>query len=288
MNEKILAVIVSYNPDEAIICLYNSIKEQIDKLIIIDNATTNEESKKHLQYLANKGIQIIYNDKNYGVAKALNQGAKYAIDNGYKWLLTLDQDSEFLPNTYNLLISSYNKLPNKDNIMLIAPKYIEKTDYHSIPHTISSISESKVNWKEQTLIITSGSLIKTEVFDKIGFFEEKLFIDNVDFDFCLRLHIKGYSSKVAENIYFIHNIGHKYTKFCVHYDYSPIRRYYMARNSVYILRKYFFYIPKKSIVMVLKSGILLSSVKVILFEKDKLKKVYSSYKGLIDGILNKF
>ena len=119
MNEKILAVIVSYNPDEAIISLYNSIKEQIDRLIIIDNSTTDIESKKHLQFLSDKGIQIIYNDKNYGIAKALNQGAKYAIDNDYKWLLTLDQDSEFLPNTYNSLLSSYNELSDKDKIMLI-------------------------------------------------------------------------------------------------------------------------------------------------------------------------
>ena len=41
---KILAVIISYNPDNLIINLYNSIKDQVSELIIVDNFTTDEKS----------------------------------------------------------------------------------------------------------------------------------------------------------------------------------------------------------------------------------------------------
>ena len=282
---KILAVIISYNPDNLIINLYNSIKDQVSELIIVDNFTTDEKSKKYLEELKNKGCKIIFNDKNYGIAKALNQGAKYATDNGYKWLLTLDQDSKFFPNTYKILLDSYEKMDDKDKTMLIAPKYIERFDCKNFNISNSYDVNTSIKWKKEKFIISSGSLINTDIFNHIGFFEEKLFIDNVDFDFCLRLNIKGFISKIAENIYFLHSLGNKNSHT---YNFTPMRRYYMARNSIYILRKYFFYIPKKSVSMVIHSGLFISSLRVIFFEKDKFKKVYSSYKGFIDGILNKF
>ena len=92
-KKEILAVIVSYNPDEKIIRCYNSIKEQADKIIIVDNFSQDEKSKQYLKQLSME-TEIIYNDKNYGIAKALNQTAKYAVVNNYKWLLAIDQDSE--------------------------------------------------------------------------------------------------------------------------------------------------------------------------------------------------
>lgn len=98
-KKEILAVIVSYNPDDRIIRCYNSIKKQADKVIIVDNFSQEEKSKQYLKQLSTEA-EIIYNDSNYGIAKALNQVAKYAMVNNYKWLLTADQDSEFLPNTY--------------------------------------------------------------------------------------------------------------------------------------------------------------------------------------------
>ena len=126
-NRTICAVIVSYEPDESITQLYESIKNQVDEVIIIDNSSRNKNAKEILLNLSKK-IKIIYNDKNYGVAKALNQGALYAIENNYKWLLTLDQDSEFLQGTYDLLLKSYEALPDKEKTALIAPSYIEKID----------------------------------------------------------------------------------------------------------------------------------------------------------------
>ncbi|MBQ3835033.1 MAG: glycosyltransferase [Elusimicrobia bacterium] len=276
MNKNILAVIVSYNPNDSIIKLYQSIKNQVDELIIVDNFSTNKESKQILETLS-KEATIIYNDKNLGIATALNQGAKYAIANGYKWLLTLDQDSEFLPGTYEKLLSSYETLPDKDKTMLIAPMYKEKN------RQINNIADNNlVIWKEDCFVITSGSLIKTESFNHIGFFEEKLFIDRVDFDFCLRLKKDGFSSKIATNIFFIHNLGN-WTNKTHSYNYSAKRRYYMARNAVYLFKKYFFLSPIQILINLKNSGIFLSVLKVLLYEDDKFRKISQSYKGFLDG-----
>ena len=283
----ICAVIVSYEPDESIIKLYKSIKEQVDEVLIVDNASSCKESKDILESLS-KDVKIIYNDKNYGIAQALNQGAKYAIDNNYKWLLTLDQDSEFIPGTYSLLLNAYELLPDKNRTMLIAPQYKEKINIKTI-NNICLPDVKNIIWKNKSFIITSGSLIKTEVFNLIGFFEEKLFIDRVDFDFCLRVQKKGYLATIATNVLFAHELAQPEMKFYLrNFNYCSQRRYYISRNSVYLFKNHFFYAPLKMTMVLIRSGIFFASAKILLFERDKFKKIKNTYKGFIDGFLNKY
>ena len=279
-NKKtILAVIVSYNPDEKIIRCYNSIKEQVDKVIIVDNFSINKKSKQYLKQLSTE-IEIIYNDKNYGMAKALNQAAQYAIDNKYKWLLTIDQDSEFLPNTYSTILNSYEEMSDKEETMLIAPQFKKRIEYEK-----QICSNKKILWGKKTLIITSGSLIRIEIFKQIGFFEEKLFIDRVDFDFCFRININGFITKMAENIFFICEFSKEGKSHSVTVtNYSAQRRFYITRNTVYLL-KYFFYFPKEILYLIINDCIVPIFI-IIFFEKDKFNKITKSFKGLLYGLLN--
>ncbi|MDD5020564.1 MAG: glycosyltransferase [Endomicrobiaceae bacterium] len=290
-DKLICAVIVSYEPDESIIRLYESIKNQVDEVIIIDNASSCEKSKKILQGLPEE-VKIIYNDKNYGIAKALNQGAKYAIANKYKWLLTLDQDSEFIEGTYQLLLSAYERLPDKNKIMLIAPQYKEKIDHSGFKTNVEKNSFPAVEniiWKNKPFIITSGGLMKTEIFDSIDFFEEKLFIDKVDVDFCFKLRKKGYKCIIATNINFLHKLGNPvYKLFFKIANLSPERRYYSSKNAVYMIRTYFFYAPFNTSLMLLRSSLLFAPLKILFFEKQKLIKIKNIYKGLIDGLLKRY
>ncbi len=286
-NKKICAVIISYEPNEAILRLYDSICKQVDEVIIVDNASSCKTSKDILESMAEK-VKVIYNDKNYGVAKALNIGANYAIANNYKWLLTLDQDSEFIQGTYDLLLNAYDALADKAKTVLIAPSYIEKIDIET-NEAFSLPPVEKIKWKDQTLIITSGSLIKTEVFASAGFFEEKLFIDKVDLDFCFKLRKNGFKCKTAENINFMHEIGKPvYKLFFKIANLSAQRRYYSSKNAVYMLKTYFGYAPFSMTFLLLKSSILLAPLKILFFEKQKYVKIKNIYKGLIDGLLNRY
>jgi len=286
-NKTICAVIISYEPDEALVRLYDSVKKQAAKIIIIDNASHSEKSKEILLGLSGK-TKVIFNKQNYGIAKALNQGAKYAIDNNYKWLLTLDQDSEFIQGTYSLLLNAYELLPDKNKTMLIAPQYKEKINIKTI-NDICLPDVKNIIWKNKSFIITSGSLIKTEVFNLTGFFEEKLFIDKVDFDFCLKLAQKGFLCLIASNVYFSHRLSNPAIKSGIKiFNYPPVRRYYIARNSVFLFKKYFFYSPFSMTMTLVRSGIFFAALKVLLLENNKFEKIKNIYKGFFDGILNKY
>lgn len=281
---SICAIIVTYEPNDSLIRLYKSIENQVDEILIVDNNSSSVESINVLKSLKDNKIQLIYNKENFGIGYALNQGVKYAIDKNYKWVLTLDQDSEFLPNTYNLLISSYENLDDKNKIMLIAPKSIERINLKNINNNLPIIENIK--WNNVILNLTSGSLIKVETFNKVGMFDEKLFIEQVDNDLCYRIIQKGYFIKVAEDVCFIQEIGNaKKVCGCVVRNHNSKRKYYLSRNVTIMLKKYFFVAPYTTIRYFL-GGTLFSFIKVLLFEKEKISKMVSCCKGFFDGLFN--
>ena len=78
-----LAGIVLYNPEEKRLEEnIMAIEKQVDKIILIDNDSRNYEIIKN-KYIQKKKIDIIHNEKNEGIAYALNQILKYAVENNY-------------------------------------------------------------------------------------------------------------------------------------------------------------------------------------------------------------
>ena len=166
--------------------------------------------------------------------------------------------------------------------MIIAPKTIERINLKKT----KLLSFTNVLWKDIKLNLTSGSLIKTEIFNKIGFFDDNLFIEQVDNDFCYRLIKNNYKIKVAQNINFIQEIGNaKKICGCIVRNHNPNRKYYLSRNVTIMLKRYFFVAPYTTIRYFL-GGTIFGWLKVLLFEENKTTKILSGCKGFIDGLFN--
>lgn len=208
MNNKVCALIITYNIDEKIIEVANSIVNQVELLVIVDNSS-NPQTIKLLERLnKNPNIKVIFNDKNCGIAKALNQGINFVKENNYEWVLTLDHDSVCEKDMIKNMLSCLNDYNDKDNIGILTPKIFEMHKQKFI---------SKNSHKECKCIkvkdcIQSGSLIKLKVFDKIGYFNEDLFIYHVDFDFCQRLLKSNYDIVQCNNVTLYHEEGYKVVK----------------------------------------------------------------------------
>ena len=92
---KLAGIVVWYNPTEKEKKSIFSYLSCLEKLYIFDNSNNRNDITKNLK------IEYIYKGENAGIAKALNVGARKAIEEGYKWLLTLDQDSKITESIIN-------------------------------------------------------------------------------------------------------------------------------------------------------------------------------------------
>jgi len=291
----ICAVIVSFNSDKIFRC-YQSVKEQVDFIVIVDNATSDTAIIAKLKELADTDgkLKLILSAENFGIAWALNRGVEYAKEKKCDWVLTLDQDSELPDDAVKNMMSDYERLSDKEKVGVLGCKYIERqfnngnyklqiTNYES-----TTMDKQQLLFKENNLMVTSGNFVKMAAFEKAGVFEERFFIDYVDIEFYYRVLKAGFKNYESQNVFILHEFGKSEKKFGFHItNQPPFRRYYIARNCVYFFKKFIFSYPYRAL-RVLFGGTVGGAAKITLFEKDKLQKYGYILLGMKDALLNKY
>ena len=232
---KTAAVVILYYPTLETLHNISTYANAVDKIFVFDNSEESTFMKDRLCELQNV---VYFHDKhNAGIAQRLNTGAKMAIHEGFDWLLMMDQDSRFDNCSIKFYLDSINDFSDKAKVGLFGPQF-DRKNQTSITQSIS---------KEVDSIITSGTMLNLAAYKEIGEFDEKLFIDGVDIEYCLRVQKAGYKIIQFMNIFLQHELGKTAIKASIKTLYlvkkekelhSPLRYYYMYRNNLYLQSKY--------------------------------------------------
>lgn len=283
-SDKICAVVVTFHPSDSFPANLGTLAKQCGKVIVVDNGSSGESVKFLLDAEAVPGIKLIRNGSNLGIAAALNIGIKRALADGYDWIATFDQDSNITPGFFSGLLGVYQKCPNRESVAVIAPQLFYPESNESELNPADALSE----FVSIRSAITSGSLIRAEVFAKIGYYDEPMFIDYVDYDFCLRMQKAGWQIIRANHVLLHHRLGaaekHSFLGREISIkSHSAWRRYYITRNRVIVYRRYGLTFPAWCLHDF--GWFFLELGKVLVFEKDKPAKLKSILKGLWHGII---
>jgi rhamnosyltransferase len=285
---SVCAAIITYNIGAGIRRCFNSISEQVQEVLIIDNGSDSATTDELRALEGRHRATVIYNDRNLGIGAALNQGAHYAIKKGYRWLLSLDHDSEATPGMVEKLLESYATLGAGTGIVAARP-FDRNAKLFCGPPEAAGLDRGAI---EARMVLSSGSLIDVRTFDTVGFFNESLFLYCIDTDFCLRTRKAGLKIYVRCDALLLHAEGRKHWKRflwrrVVHDGYSPEARYYIARNIVFMLRNYAREHPRFCLEIV-AHRLLQDSVKFMLYDGDRLRHVCSVLQGLYDGAMGRY
>lgn len=284
-DEKVIAGIVLYNPElqrlEENIC---ALLKQVDEIVLMDNHSVNEDEIRGLSVKYSKIVWIRL-DQNYGIAYALNEIMRYASKESINWVLTMDQDS--IAN--EKLVETYYRYANMPNVMMMTCKICDR----------NTDGEMHLNGDGETLeyhevhkCITSGCFTNVKKCVEIGGFDNKLFIDYVDYELCIRCIQFGYSIIEIDYPGLLHEVGKAKRvqlwgrnlkiagKYFDVYNEIPLRVYYFFRNTTYIVRKYGR--SAKGYTSVLH--IIWRAFLVICYEKPKWLKFQMICKGIIEGL----
>jgi len=229
---RIAGLIILFHPSPSVLINIQSYLPLIDKLIVFDN-TEIPDALIHQQIQQLPNVILIHDYENKGIAARLNAGAHMCINENFTWLLTMDQDSFFEESIFKEYLNCLAKFENSNSMAMAGVEYVRRTE------------RNDCNYKAVKLLITSGSLVNLRLFQTLGGFDEALFIDDVDTDYCFNAITKGYEIIKFENIYLNHSLGNesyhtslksfRVTNRSLH---SPLRLYYMVRNFLYINNKY--------------------------------------------------
>lgn len=241
MSLKIAACVILYNPKSEDLANLDSYLSKVDRLYVFDNS---EQRLTIKAYESHTKIKYFWDGDNAGIAKRLNQACRQAIDHGYQFLLTMDQDSSFLEENIKKYFFDINNFTDKDEVAAFGLCYSNEDKFKD---------NDDVLFQEVDHLITSGAVINLDLFGAIGGFDENLFIDYVDIDYCYAAKAKGFHSIQFKNNYLKHSLGEPLKrgffaslftnkKRRVH---SAFRIYYLKRNMLYLENKYGNLFPEK-------------------------------------------
>lgn len=286
---SVAAVIITYNVENDFKKRINKLKGKVDEIIVVDNGS-KDKTISMLKELERE-TTIIYLEENKGIAYALNKGINYSTKKGYNWILTLDHDSIITDDMIKNMLNCYESFDEdfKEKVAMLVPIHVEEKEYKSNASSITQVSS--VSYMEVLTEITSGALTKAEIYKNIGMYDERLFIDLVDHDYCLYLNKKGFKIIQVKSAILIHNLGESVKKSLLGLkmtptNHSPLRRYYMSRNRHYIWNKYKNDFPKW--VLKDKRRFITENLKIILFEDSKIEKFKYIKSGIKDYKNNVF
>jgi rhamnosyltransferase len=278
----VCAVVVTYHPDSGFPDRLDRVRPQVGRVVVVDNGSS-PPAREMLRNAAGPDVELILNDANLGVATALNQGVGRARERSFRWALTLDQDSIVEPFLVEALLEAYVAFPARDTVAVVGSNYYdEKRGKTLVPE-----SPAQPSCLEQTTVITSGSMIAVDAYAKVGPFRDDFFIDHVDDEYCLRARAMRYKVILCRRAVVRHSIGGAVGKRILggtvwSSNHSAARRYYMARNFLWVAREYLFFRPGWVILRVLRhAGFLLL---MVLLEKERWGKIESTARGVRDGL----
>lgn len=217
---------------------------QFEAVAVVDDGSgTGEDVLAQCESL---GAEVLRQGRNAGIGAALNAGiaALLAKHGGLSWIVTFDQDSEPPAG----LLHKYEQA-----------RQAAAADGLTVG-TISpeSVSGSRVlsrggsgGFLEVAEPIQSALLVSRKALDAVGGFDEGLFIDGVDTDFYWRLRKAGFTAVAAPGVALEHSLGTRtQARFLGRtlrvrnrpvelMQSAPFRYYYIGRNRIHLLRRYF-------------------------------------------------
>jgi len=220
---KIDVVIPVYNGEKFILDAVKSVVNQTlspTKIIVVDDGSTDNTNKIVSEYAKTYKVEIkIIKKENGGLSSARNTGIKESTAD---FIAFLDADDIWIENKLEKQITKYS-YTGFDNLGLVYCKYDlikenggKDTDGYILPldKKVQGYAFNKVLKANKILSSGSGVLIKKEVFEKVGMFDEKLKFGE-DWDMWIRIaekfevdfvddvlvHIRRHESNMSHHLF---------------------------------------------------------------------------------------
>ncbi len=225
------------------------------EIIVIDNGSTDgsvEAIRKKFP-----SVDVIENKENLGFTGGNNVGIKRALANGADFVWLLNNDTAVDKNALEALVVSFSdekvgitgskiyfsagrefhkeryKKSELGKVFWYAGGRIDWQNMYASHRGVDEVDGGQYDTTEETPFVTGCSMmVRKEVFEKIGFFDEKFFAYLEDLDFCLRARRAGYKLLyVPRSIVWHKNAGSSGVG-------SDTHQYYMTRNRLIVGFRY--------------------------------------------------
>lgn len=283
--------IVNYNGKEDTAACLDSIQHLDYKerhVLVVDNGSMDDSSS----YLRQRfpWAEFLENRQNLGFAKGQNVGIRHALERGAEYILVLNNDTVVSPSLLTDLLDVV--VPDR-SIGIAGPKilYYYKKDkiwfaggkVHLALGNTRNIGMNKRDSDAFNRVIEEdyqtgcAFLLRREIIDKVGTFDERYFAYWEDADLCLRVRKKGYKVVCVQRA----KIWHKVSA-TTGGGLTPQKAYLKARSGVKFYKRF---VPKSlyytTVPVCALTYVIVSSLIQLCKGREELFRAY--VRGFLDG-----
>ena len=275
---------------ECLNSLSNAIPQDIDSIIyLIDNDPENRILLKELSFTLK--IHLITSKKNLGFAGGMNMGIREALKAKCKYILLLNNDIVVKPKLIEKLLlyltqgvdiaSPIITYYDKPDVIWCMDGYLNKlflfTKHPNMNKKLADISFGKPIVSD---FAAACLMVKNEVFRKVGFLDERYFLNVEDVEWCFRAKKAGFKIVYIPFPLAIHkvsvNTGIRGTSIL-----TPTNAYYYGRNFFILLKDHR---DSFNIFTALIGQTFIRLPFYIIFRTNSFSAVFSYFKGYFFGL----
>lgn len=289
----VAALVVGYMPDHAVLdALLLGLLAEVGLVVLLDNGGASG----HLRGRPSERARIRYVDMggNRGLGAALNRGMREARRAGFRHVITFDQDSAPPPGMAAALLAALlGRQSEGIACAAVGPVFYDRREdqarcfplYREAGGRIQALrGDLASGLHEVDVLITSGMLVDSDVWAAGLSYEEGLIVDYTDTDWCFRARAAGRRLFALAAVRMPHALSDTppVRLFSVHLlRYSPLRRYYYFRNTVYFVRRPYVSGPWRRRLL---AGLLVRLSGNLLIDEQRFRGLRLSMKGLWHGL----
>ena len=301
-QKKLALVIINWNSYDLTKDTLSSLAETSYKnydIIVVDNNSTDASAVQLEKEFP--AIILLRSDENKGFTGGNNIGFEYALQNGYEYVMMLNNDVGVEANFLEPLVA---KLDSDNNIGGVQPLIYFYHDHEliwnagsrynpvfGIPYILGYNRKDKgqvQRQKQKSIDWITGCafMMRTEVLKKVGLLKQDFFIYYEDVDLSFRIKAAGYALAYEPSsvIYHIAGMSHKSKEKLKEGYLNPKVHYLNARNRLFVLKGYTKTIAIPTVI--LYQIIYFFGISFYFIFRRRWQKLRAWNKGMKEGLLN--
>ena len=230
-------VVVLFHPNDDAIAMVLSLARDGREPVAVVNAA----APARVAVLHEAGVELVFNDTNIGLAAAFNQGIARALESGATYVMLLDQDTRPSKDMADRLLKAAARVEASGRQLgCIGPVPVDRKrpQARTLAARVGG-QDVTADLLEVVTLISSGMVIPRTALDVVGGMWNELFIDHLDHEWCFRARAAGFSVVAATAVDMEHDMGDRGFILFGRYkpvQRSPLRHYYLVRNTLWLAR----------------------------------------------------
>lgn len=233
-RSKMLCIVLSFNGiDDTVHCLESIYRQprRFDVLVVDNGSQAGVVDQLRARFPT---ADIVTLDENFGWAGGNNAGIKLGLERGYEWICLLNNDLVFPDGAVDAWYRAADQL---------RPCLLHPSIYYWDEPEVAQLHPGQDGNPVEPSADLNGNLVlryaygaclgvHRSIFEKIGSFDERFFLQLEETDFYMRAKDQGYHAVLDQSVKIFHKESRAFGGTA-----APIKTYYATRNQMLLTSK---------------------------------------------------